>query len=374
MNSRQRVLKTMAHQVPDRVPLDIGGINNTTLHVQVQDQLMRYLGISGYRNIIGVASSNVVIPDQQLLRVFQTDTRCIFLKEYPQMQFNIHNRSYTDKWGIEYKLDPNGHYYNIYRSPLENADCIKDIEDYVFPPINKELIEGLSEQIHEIGNEYCLILEGLREPMFGLPSWLRGTQNFYMDLAADQAMAEALLDRILEYMLNLIDYLADHFSGSIDIIKFADDLGTQNTTLISPAMYRKLIKPRQAKLYAHTKSLFDCRLLLHSCGAVRELIGDFIEIGVDALNPVQISANGMEPAELKKDFGDSITFWGGGIDTQTVLPYGTPEEIRKEVHRNIDIFMKGGGYVFAPVHNIQPGVPIRNIMAMLEAYREYSEY
>jgi uroporphyrinogen decarboxylase len=276
-------------------------------------------------------------------------------------------------WNIGYKLNPDGYYYNFAKHPLEQANQIKDIYDYSFPEPNERMLVGLEEKIKK-NKDRCLILEGLREPVFGLPSWLRGTANFYMDLLVNQPMAEALLDRIAQYYIKLLDFLLDRLGGGIDIVKFADDLGSQTNLLISPITYREFIKPRQAKLIKHAKDKCGCKVLLHSCGAIGSIIGDLVEIGVDAINPVQISAEGMEPSGLKKEFGKGITFWGGGIDTQNTLKNGTVKEVKREVKKNIESFKENGGYVFAQVHNIMPDVPVENIVAMFEAYRENAEY
>jgi uroporphyrinogen decarboxylase len=249
------------------------------------------------------------------------------------------------------------------------------LDDYEWPdPFSEERLLGLERRARELGREYCLVLEGFREANFGLASWLRGMVEFYMDLAGNQAFAHALLDRLLDWQLKLAGFVLDRIGQYVDIVKFADDLGTQESLLISPAMYREFIKPRQARLYQLVKDKCECPILLHSCGAIRDIIPDLIEIGVDALNPIQLSANRMDARSLKKEFGDRITFWGGGIDTQKTLPYGTPEEVRQEVRQNMETLKPGGGFVFAQVHNIQPEVPVENIMAMYEAYREYASY
>jgi uroporphyrinogen decarboxylase len=157
----------------------------------------------------------------------------------------------------------------------------------------------------------------------------------------------------------------------VDVISEADDYGTQVSQLISPRMFRQRIKPRLAVLFARIKQLApNARLFFHSCGNVRPLLPDFIEIGVDILNPIHITATGMEPRALKRDFGDAIVFWGGGVDTQDVLPHGTPQQVKDNVRRNIDALAPGGGYVFCTVHNIQADVPPQNIVAMWEALRE----
>jgi uroporphyrinogen decarboxylase len=153
----------------------------------------------------------------------------------------------------------------------------------------------------------------------------------------------------------------------VDVVLFNDDLGTQQGPILRPSLYREMVKPYQKSLFSCAKSHFGKPILFHSCGAVREFIPDLIEIGVDALNPVQISAVGMDATGLKHDFGKSICFWGGGVDTQTVLNGGTPSQVADAVKRQVDILAPGGGFVFCQVHNIQPDVPPENILAMYEA-------
>ncbi|MCI8598836.1 MAG: FCD domain-containing protein [Lachnospiraceae bacterium] len=230
------------------------------------------------------------------------------------------------------------------------------------------------EKMYQMNKDKCCILEGLREPMFGLPSWLRRNQNFYMDLLANEELSDALHDKILAYYLKLIDFLMERIGDKVDVVKFADDMGTQNSLLLSPDTYRKRIKPYQEKLYQHVKKKYGKKILLHSCGSIEPIIGDLIEIGVDALNPVQISAANMEPGMLKARYGEKITFWGGGVDTQSVLNRGSVEDVRAQVEANLKTFKPGGGYVFAQVHNIQYGVPIDNILAMYETFHKYAGY
>ena len=203
---------------------------------------------------------------------------------------------------------------------------------------------------------------------------MRRNDNFYVDLLSDPQMAEALIEKMVDGFIGWLDYVMPRIGKYIDIVKFNDDLGTALTTIISPDMYRRLIKPHQKKLYAHVKDKYNKPILLHCCGAVHDLIGDFIDIGVDALNPVQISCDNMHPADLKREFGHAITFWGGGIDTTETLVRGTMEDIRGQIKKNMEWFKPEGGFVFAAVHNIQPNVTLERFMTMLEAYRENAAY
>ncbi len=375
MNPRERVLAALEHKEADRVPLDIGGINNSTMHATIEQELKKKLGLKDNGTFIMATNQGVVVPDDSVLEYFGSDTRSIYVNEVGPWRHEKGSGIFYDQWKIGLKLNPDGYYYNNCVHPLASATTPEDLDKYEFFEPNEAIFEGLEKRIQRYKGHYCLILEGLREPLFGLPSWLRGTENFYIDLVSEDGMADALLDKILAHYIKWTDFILDRIGDELDILKVADDMGTQTSLLISPETYRQHVKPRQAKLYAHMKRKCpNAKLLLHACGAIRPLLGDLIEIGVDAINPVQISAAGMDPKELKNEFGSKLTFWGGGVDTQQVLQFATPPEVKKEVKKNMEIFKKNGGFVFTQVHNIMPGVPIENVIAMYEAYAENAAY
>jgi len=203
---------------------------------------------------------------------------------------------------------------------------------------------------------------------------LRGWEKFMMDLALNQRFAEDLMDKLVEVHLKNLEVYLQAVGDYIQIIQMGDDLGTQNAPQISPDMYRELIKPRHKNIYQYVKKHSQLFLFLHSCGAIYELIPDLIDAGVEILNPVQTSAKNMDPEKLKIEFGDKITFWGGGVDTQHVLPEGTPDEIAAQVKERIRIFAPGGGFVFTPVHNIQANVPPENMVAAYDTVIKARNY
>ncbi len=373
-SSKQRVLKSLSLGEPDRVPLDIGSTNNTTMHAEIEKKLCEYLGFRYEGSEIKSWNQQVVIPDERILKYFGADARSIYISEMKPLEEQS-DGTLIDQWGLGHKLDSCGAYYTMYFHPLAKASSIDDLDRYKWPdPYSEARLTGLEERACSLGNEYCLVLEGLRETNFGLASWLRGIPEFYMDLAVNKEFAHALLDRLLDFQIKLTDFIFDKIGEYIDVIKLADDLATQQSLIISPETYREFVKPRQKILYQHIKKKKNCFILFHCCGAMRDIIPDLIEIGVDAINPVQISAAGMVPGNLKEDFGNRISFWGGGIDTQKMLPKGTPDEVKEEVKRNIEAFKPGGGYIFAPVHNITYDVPIENVIAMYETYQKYASY
>lgn len=210
--------------------------------------------------------------------------------------------------------------------------------------------------------------------------FLYRNDNFFVLLAADPARAEAFLDRLVQLHLANLERFLGAVGNSIDIVLFGDDLGMQTGPQISPDMYRRFFKRRHAAMWKRAKELAPAgrggeaarppvRVMLHCCGGVRELLPDLIEAGLDAINPVQISCSGMEPAGLKRDFGKDLVFWGGGCDTREVLPHGTPAQVRDHVRRQVEILSRDGGFVFQQVHNIQADVPAANIAAMFDAVR-----
>jgi uroporphyrinogen decarboxylase len=214
------------------------------------------------------------------------------------------------------------------------------------------------------------MIKGVLAGVLEMAQRVRGMEALLMDMASDKALACALFDKMVELKLAFWEMALPLLADVVDVISEADDYGTQASQLISPRMFRELLKPRLKVLIGRIKQLAPkARLFYHSCGNVRPLLPDFIELGVDILNPVHIRATGMEPVALKRDFGKDIVFWGGGVDTQGVLPNGTPQQVKDDVRRNVEALAPGGGFVFNTVHNIQADVPPQNIVAMWEALR-----
>jgi uroporphyrinogen decarboxylase len=202
--------------------------------------------------------------------------------------------------------------------------------------------------------------------------FLYRNDNFLMMLAGEPARAHAFLDRLLEHHLANLERFLGAVGPFIDIILFGDDLGMQTGPQMSPAMYREFFKPRHSAMWRRSKELANVKVMLHCCGGVRSLLPDLIDAGLDAINPVQVSCRGMTATELKREFGRDITFWGGGCDTQKILPSHTPEQVRSHVREQVETLSPGGGFVFQQVHNILANVPAENIVAMFDAAREAS--
>jgi uroporphyrinogen decarboxylase len=216
------------------------------------------------------------------------------------------------------------------------------------------------------------VLKSLCAGLFEMAQRLRGMEELLMDLAASPAEAAHLLDRVLEVKLAYWRAALAALGDVVDVVAEGDDYGTQQSLLVSPATFRALFKPRLAELVREMKrGAPEAFVFFHSCGSVRRILPDLIEIGVEALNPVQTTAAGMEPRGLKREFGRDIAFWGGGVDPQSVLPRGTPAEVADDVRLNLDALAEGGGYLFGAVHNVQADVPAENVIAMVEALRAH---
>ena len=265
--------------------------------------------------------------------------------------------------------------------PLEGVTRAGELKGYaetIFsfddPDYADEPLEDLRERSRDMQARGDCVVFNLCCHILAAGQLLRGYENFMVDLMTDEVLVREMFDYLLEGYFRRIERLAPLLRETVDVVLLNDDLGTQKGPMLSPATYRKMIKPYQRDLFGRVKRSFDAPILFHSCGAVRDFIPDLIEVGVDALNPVQLSAAGMEAKDLKDDFGDDITFWGGGVDTQRVLNRGNPSDVRDAVRRNVAAFAPGGGFVFCQVHNIQPDVPPENVIAMFEALDECGLY
>jgi uroporphyrinogen decarboxylase len=252
---------------------------------------------------------------------------------------------------------------------------LADLKAYPWPdPLDPGRRRGLGEQARHIHEEtgYATVLS-LPVGCVHLSQYLRGYENFLMDLILNPEFIAALLDRTLDFWCRMAEALLDECGPYVDVVMFGDDVAFDDRPMIDLKRYRALIKPRHREMIASIRRKTSARVLYHCCGAVKTLMPEFIEIGVDALNPVQVASAGMDTAALKTLYGREIAFWGG-IDTRRVLPFGTPEDVRLEVRRRTSDLAPGGGYVLAAVHNLQDDVPAENILAMADAAQEFGRF
>ncbi len=388
MNSDERLQTALEHREPDRVPFDLGSTKMTGISITAYRNYLSHIGRtdgSGHDPILDRIQQLARLPEN-FLRELHVDTRGIFPAPLAAIENRFASRlppdprydRMTDEWGIGWQMPVKGGlYYDLYHSPLAEEPDPDTLSGYAWPDGgDPRRLKGMEESIRAFGEQRAgIVLHGFTSGMFEMYQRLRGFENSFMDLIADEKNACRYLDRIVESKIRFWEQALRLSEGRIRVAVEVDDLGTQNSLLVSRELYRKVLFPRHRKLFRAIHGASPrIKVFLHSCGAVRGLIPDLIEAGVDILNPVQISADGMDPLELKREFGKDITFWGGGVDTQRVLPSGTPEEVRENVRRNMEALAPGGGFVFAAVHNIQGDVPPENLEAMLETLEEYGRY
>lgn len=383
MTARERVRLALRHQEPDRVPLDLSSTQVTAISNVAYANLRKYLELPALEPNTMDMGQQVCIPHEDVFQRLEVDTRGLFPLISNNWNIQIQDEgdswTYVDEWHCKYRMPKtSGHYFSLCVSPLDDTVLTKQaIDAIVWPrPDDPRRWADLRERAEQISRAgYAVVLRGLCAGILEMACRLRPMDKFLMDLALEDPAALHLLAKITELKARFWEAALDDLGDIVDVVVEADDYGTQESMLVSPAMYRRIFKPLQADLLAVIRQrLKDGFVFFHSCGNVRELIPDFIEIGIDILNPVHIRAHGMEPTALKRDFGRDICFWGGGVDTQGVLPNGTPQQVREDVKRNVAALAPGGGYIFNTVHNIQADVPPENIMAMWEAFREAGVY
>jgi uroporphyrinogen decarboxylase len=381
MNSRERVLRALNHQEPDRVPFDLGGTGLSTIHVTAYRNLRRYLGLPKVEPRVAFTAEQLVLVDQDVADQLQTDVRPVLPGTAPSFEYVFRDEgayeAYSDEWGIGWrKPRDGGFYYDMYHHPLAAVGSLDEFRAYPFPdPLDDGRFATLQSEAEAAAAEgKAVVLLGPCAGIAEIYAWLRGYEEYYVDLARHKDWVGYMLDRLVEWKSAFWERALREVGDLIDVVVEADDLGGQNAPLLSPKTYRSLIQPRHKRLFSFIKEQAPVKLFYHTCGAVRRLIPDLIDAGIDILNPVQISAAGMDLHELKRDFGPDLVFWGGGVDTQRILGTAKPDEIRDHVRQNIEALAPGGGFVFAAVHDIQANVPPANIMAMWQAWREYGWY
>lgn len=389
MNSRERVQTTLNHKEPDRIPYDLAG---TTVTAITRNAYLRAMQLRGLSTEIGNDEidpiQQIVTPCEENLLSLKSDTRRIGaqrINDYRNTKrVNGHTIEVTDFYGCNWKFEK-GHdiYFHMMDSPIEKADSLSG-SLHLLPQTDwgsyiKILRYNLNEQIGKVGN-FAGIADRNTAGLTENSLRIRGYENWFMDTMIDPDGVETLFDRIVDDKLRYWDAIIDWAietgnESKIQVIAEADDLGSQAATIIDPDILRQMVIPRFKTIFTHVKKrLPHVKTFMHSCGAIREILPDLIEAGLDILNPVQFTAAGMELKELKRDFGDAITFWGGGVDTQSTLNNGTPQQVSDEVKQIIDLLAPGGGFVFAPVHNIQDDVSAENFWAMWDTLQEYGKY
>lgn len=415
MNSRERVLASLSHQQPDRVPVDCNAHRSSGMAVQAYKNLREYLGLPKSELYLYDVIQQLVIIEDDVLDYFNIDVVQLGYEYYKDPNYwknwTHHNgETYKIPKYIDIQKNANGDFvlYGDFDNVIAKMPkdglyfgqtyyAYADSEDEEFNDLELQLNqnvwwrigcppspngfdeEGLRirrENAKELRNSTTRAIYGI----FGGSLLEVGQQtfrmdNFLMEMAANEERVEKFLDKLLEiHMRNLALYL-DSVGDYIDIIGFSDDLGMQTGSMFSIEMFCKYFKPRYAKMWNYIKLRYpNMKICMHSCGGIFTIIPHLVEIGLDAINPVQITCKGMEPAKLKEKYGDTMVFWGGGCDTRYVLSFGTTEEVRENVKENVAAFKPSGGFIFQQVHNMLANVPPQNIVAMYDAVKEFGKY
>ena len=412
MNSRERILAAIEHRQPDKVPVDLGATPSSGISAIAYGNLRKHLGLTeGHTRVYDVVQQ-LAQPEECILDRFGVDVIDIGRSfntakedwqptiladgqaaEYPAW---FHPERQADgaiiarmKDGLEIaRMPAKGTFFDqTYFPYLEDYPAdYKDLStemgrilwaalvhspwDHAGDPGFWDTLRANALELRRTSDRALMLVIGCN--LFEWGTFLRRMDNFLEDLLAEPEKVEGLLDALMERHLAVLEKACRAVGDVVDVIRFGDDLGTNGGPFMSPVTYRELFKPRHTILCDYVHKHSKMKTFLHSCGSIRALLPDLIEAGYDVINPVQTTCRGMEAEGLKTDFGKDICFWGGGCDTRTILPHGTPLEVKDHVKQRLEILMPGGGFVFNTVHNILPDVPPQNIVAMYEAIHEFN--
>ena len=386
MNSRERVLKAINHEEPDRVPFDLGGTVVTGIHATAYVALREYLGLPSVEPKIIDILQQLAQVDDDVMEKLGVDVKNVAPRASTAFEMQIYETDdgrYTyfyDEWNIGWRMPKeHGLYYDMFSHPLSGEITAEDVDNYQLPdPNDPARYQGLKEAVRQVreGEQRAVVVGNMAAGIYELYMWTRGFEDGYADLVGNVPLSKKILHRYMDLQLVFLENTFNVVGeDGIDVIQMADDMAGQQGMLISPASYRKYLKPLHKEMFDFIKERSSAKIFFHSCGSIRSVIPDLIEVGVDIINPVQVSAAEMDAADLKQEFGDDLVFWGGGVDTQNAFDdRHTPEDVREDVKRRIQDLMPGGGFVFNTVHNIQANVPPENIIAMWETLQEYGKY
>jgi uroporphyrinogen decarboxylase len=378
MNSRERVLTAIARKEADRVPIDFGGSLATSIHKSGYDKLKKYLNMNVDQEIgIARGRAQVAVVDANVQDYLGVDCSMLIVNSPDGWKdSNDKGERLVDEFGMEWIKYPGFESYETLSSPLFGPDVtVETVKAMKWPdPTDVSFLKGVREKAENLRKSTDrAIIANLAMQINTQSNKLRGFADYLADMVGNPSLIEAIMDRVTEIYIERTKAILAEIGEFIDIVYVGDDLGTQTGPMFSLNSYRKLLKPRQKKLFEVIKSISNVKIFYHSCGACSAFIDDLAEIGIDILNPVQVSAAGMDTKELKQKFGNKVCFWGA-VDTQRVMPFGSVAEVKDEVKRRIEDLAPGGGYVLGSVHNLRPEVPPENIIAMIEAAKEYGLY
>lgn len=416
MTSRERVHTSLQHKEPDAVPVDIGATGVTGMHVTCVAALRDYYGLEKRPVKIHEPYQLLGLVEEDLQEAIGVDVEGIFgyktlfgfknenwkpwkLDKGLEVLVSEHFNVTRDEKGdiliypqgdtsapASGRMPKGGFFFDsiIRQAPIdeEKLDPTDNLEE--FGPIKDKEVAFYTreaERAYKTGRAVIAALPGtglgdialVPAPFMKHPKGIRDVEEWYVSTVMRQDYIHNIFSKQTDYALQNMSRLADAFENVDVVFICGTDFGTQNSTFCSPDTYKSLYHPYYKKINDWIHRNTQWKTFKHSCGAVDSLIPHFIESGFDVLNPVQISATGMEPEHLKKEYGQDIVFWGGGIDTQSTLPFSTPDKVREQVLKHCEIFIKGGGFVFNTVHNIQANTPVENMVAMFDAIKAFNQ-
>ena len=381
LTSRERVQAVLNHGLPDRVPIVLGASNATGISTPAYRKLKGYLGVETQEDYLyDWPELGTAAPDEVVLERLHSDVRGVHDREPAFIREKNRTREpgtpYFNSWDVGSVEGDLGTWFPAIH-PLAETHSIEDIESYPWPDMDDPTrVAHVKAEARRLARENKYAILATPWLLFPLERAyaMQRMDRFMRNLGKCPDFTRALLTKIAELCKALMGHFLGEIGEDIDMIKIGDDLGMQNSLLMSPKMYRDIVKPIHADYISFIKSRTKAKVFFHTDGDVFPLIPDFIEIGVDILNPIQTSAGKMSNLEeLKKQFGKNLIFCGA-VDTHRILPFGTPDEVRAEVKRVIEILGQGGGYMLSSVHTIMSDVPPENILAMVDAAVEFGKY
>ena len=382
MKPRERVMLALNHKEPDRIPIDLGGSICSSIHKKAYIELKKHLDMELEELKMADYVQQLPYLDETLLKRFGVDFRMVQLPAATAPGLNIFEdgdyHAFIDRWGSKLHMPKEGGFYFDWVDFPIKQPTMEALDSYNWPgPDPPEYTAQLREQARYLYNHTNYALVGsavIGGGIFEQPARTMGLEDFLMALVSEPKFADRMMGHITEIYIESCSNYLEQVGEYLQVFTYWDDVCGQHGWLIAPDVYRKMIKPKQRRLVEAIKGKTDAKIYYHSCGAVFDLIPDLIDLGFDILNPVQVSARGMDSKRLKETYGKDISFWGGGVDTQYVLPFGSPDEVANEVKRRIDDLAPGGGFIFAAVHNIQALVPPENIVAAFDTALKYGKY
>lgn len=381
--SRARVIDAVSHREPDKVPLDIGSHDCSGIALKCYAGVRDLLGLPQKEASVHSMTQQTASIDDDFADKAEIDVRSVtcgdFEQPYNSEELHIEGTYETirDVYGVTWKKPiDGGHYFDMTAHPFAGNPSLKALEDYCWPDMSEPSLsahmkEAADRITYQERRAYCL--ERQYGGVWETALWLCGFEEMFCNMMLEKEFSHRLMEISTQMRMAYWRNAVNEVEDTLVIVSEADDLATQNSLMVSKELYMEMVHPYHKKLFRFIRGLTEKPLMInyHSCGAVREMIPILIEEGIDIINPVQVSASGMDLAELKREFGKDLTFWGAAVDSQHTLQEGTKEEIFDEVKAHIDILAPGGGYVFAPIHNIQANVPPKNVCYMLEAFYKY---